>query len=146
MLQLRRGALYDAAAAVATLSGPEVQGQEEDQEVPQEQEEGQVRLLDEEVREDAQKVQGYLQRVLMLRLRRRQGSIVSDSATVATRPLGHVRRMSHADVGAWAFQPAGRTLRCCISIHCDCGLAALSRLRATKVNSKHSNSGFEEAC
>ena len=40
-----------------------------------------MRLLDEEVREDAQKVQGYLQRVLMLRLRRRQGSIVSDSAT-----------------------------------------------------------------
>ena len=35
-----------------------------------------MRLLDEEVQEDAQKVQGYLQRVLMLRLRRKTlGSI-----------------------------------------------------------------------
>ena len=48
----------------------DVQGQEEDQKVPQEEEEGQVRLLDEEVQKDAQKVPGYLQRVLMLRLRR----------------------------------------------------------------------------
>ena len=44
-----------------------------------------MRLLDEEVREDAQKVQGYLQCVLMLRLRRRHWgrlTIVSGSATV----------------------------------------------------------------
>tara|TARA_B100000768_G_C11139483_1_gene315436 strand:- start:439 stop:636 length:198 start_codon:yes stop_codon:yes gene_type:complete len=47
-----------------------VQGQEKDQKVPQEQEEGQVRLLDQEVQKDAQEVPRYLQRVLMLRLRR----------------------------------------------------------------------------